>query len=43
MGFWTNLKDKLFGTKEERIAKKQAKIEAKEQRQLEKELIKKIS
>lgn len=41
MGFWTNLKDKLFGTKEERIAKKQAKIEAKEQRQLEKELIKK--
>lgn len=43
MGFWSNLKDKLFGTKEERIAKKQAKIEAKEQRQLEKELIKKIS
>ncbi|MBN0970497.1 signal recognition particle-docking protein FtsY [Mycoplasma phocoeninasale] len=38
MGFWSNLKDKLFGTKEERIAKKQAKIEAKEQKKLEKEL-----
>ncbi|AZZ65271.1 signal recognition particle-docking protein FtsY [Metamycoplasma phocicerebrale] len=38
MGFWANLKEKLFGTKEERIAKKQAKLEAKEKRQLEKEL-----
>ncbi|MBN4089611.1 signal recognition particle-docking protein FtsY [Mycoplasma enhydrae] len=41
MGFWANLKEKLFGTKEERIAKKQAKIEAKEKKQLEKELNKK--
>ncbi|ENY69382.1 Cell division protein FtsY-like protein [Metamycoplasma auris 15026] len=41
MGFWSNLKDKLFGTKEERIAKKQEKIEAKEKKQLEKELRKK--
>ncbi|PZW00560.1 signal recognition particle-docking protein FtsY [Metamycoplasma auris] len=41
MGFWSKLKDKLFGTKEERIAKKQEKIEAKEKKQLEKELKKK--
>ncbi|WP_412031671.1 signal recognition particle-docking protein FtsY [Metamycoplasma buccale] len=38
MGFWSNLKDKLFGTREERLAKKQAKIEAKEQKKLAKEL-----
>ncbi|TPR54750.1 signal recognition particle-docking protein FtsY [Metamycoplasma neophronis] len=38
MGFWSNLKDKLFGTKEERIAKKQAKLEEKEQKKLQKEL-----
>ncbi|BDX52938.1 signal recognition particle receptor FtsY [Metamycoplasma equirhinis] len=38
MGFWNNLKEKLFGTKEERIAKKQAKLEAKQQKLLEKEL-----
>ncbi|TPE57729.1 signal recognition particle-docking protein FtsY [[Mycoplasma] falconis] len=41
MGFWSNLKDKLFGTKEERLAKKQAKLDAKEQKKLEKELKKK--
>ncbi|MGX9359017.1 signal recognition particle-docking protein FtsY [Mycoplasma sp. 2575] len=41
MGFWSKLKDKLFGTKEERIAKKQAKIESKEKKNLAKELNKK--
>ncbi|WP_045433310.1 signal recognition particle-docking protein FtsY [Metamycoplasma canadense] len=41
MGFWSKLKEKLFGTEEERIAKKQAKIEKKEKLQLEKELKKK--
>ena len=34
MGFWSNLKDKIFGTKEERLLKKQAKLEAKEQKKL---------
>lgn len=38
MGFWSKLKEKLFGTEEERIAKKQSKIEAKEKKLLEKEL-----
>lgn len=38
MGFWSKLKEKLFGTEEERIAKKQAKIEAKEKKIIEKEL-----
>lgn len=41
MGFWSKLKEKLFGTEEERIAKKQAKIEAKEKKIIEKELKKK--
>ncbi|ACF07017.1 signal recognition particle-docking protein FtsY [Metamycoplasma arthritidis] len=41
MGFWSRLKEKIFGTKEERIAKKQAKLEEKEKRKLEKELDKK--
>ncbi|AWX69567.1 signal recognition particle-docking protein FtsY [[Mycoplasma] anseris] len=34
MGFWSKLKEKLFGTEEERLAKKQAKLEAKEQKKL---------
>lgn len=29
MGFWSNLKDKLFGTKEERIAKNKQKLKQK--------------
>ncbi|AWX42540.1 signal recognition particle-docking protein FtsY [Metamycoplasma cloacale] len=38
MGFWKSLKEKLFGTEEEQLAKKKRKEEIKQQKKLEKEL-----
>ncbi|RMA78542.1 fused signal recognition particle receptor [Metamycoplasma subdolum] len=41
MGFWAKLKEKLFGTPEQRLARKQAKLEKKEAKKRQAELEKK--